>query len=262
MFKNNFVMCVLHNGNVLDEIDRKLKIPFGSEYKVRLINKNTKRCACDLFMNGEKVGRFILNPGETSDIERFIDGNLQQGKKFTFVDLQNNKVIDNNNFENGIIEAHFYLEKQPEIKEIHHHHDHYHDRYIPYYIELYPYWDHPYKPYNPFYFTLDNTNREIQCTNGGGGTTTSANCNISASNTSNIKQKFNLCSCNEGAIVRGKESSQKFVEVFGYVFESKATILKLKLVNGKLVIMGKYCIGCGRKRKHSDNFCSNCGNKY
>ena len=65
----------------------------------------------------------------------------------------------------------------------------------------------------------------------------------------------------DGATVRGSESEQRFSEISGLEFDSVATILKIKLVNGVYQITSRYCSGCGRKRKDGDKFCPNCGNK-
>ena len=258
MYKNDYVMCLLHDGRILEEHDKKVTLPFGSEYKVRLKNKNSKRCAVDLFLNGEKISRFILDGGETSDIERFLDGNLNSGARFTFTYLNDKRVKDKGNFENGLVECHFYLEKPPTIKEVHHHHDHYiPDPYpVPYPKKPWDPWpDYPRPMWGDNWCTVKDdgigssltlTNDSYCYENTGGGGTFAMNCSSKL----------------PGATVRGKESDQKFREVSGYEFESVATILKLKIVNGELQTASRYCSGCGRKRRHQDKYCSNCGVRY
>ena len=131
MYKNNFVMCLIHNGNIIhEETNRIVKLPFDSEFSVRLINKHFRRAKCSLSVNGENVGSFILNGKETIDIERFIDGNLGNGKKFVFASLDDSRTKDKTSFENGIVEANFYLEKELKIHELHHY---YYDYFYPQY---------------------------------------------------------------------------------------------------------------------------------
>ena len=247
MFKSNYVLALIANGRVLEEDNnRKVRMPFGQEYKTRLINKHYKRCACDLIVDGEKVARFVINAGETADIERFVDGSNSSGRRFKFVSIHDSAVKDKNNIEAGIVEAHFYLEKD---KPIEHHHHHYHERIIE--KPIYP----PWKPYEPYWcYTNNGGTFDLNCdpTIGGGPA-----------------MSFNCCSAKgmsagdvPGATVRGSESDQKFSDVFGLEFESEATILKLKIINGDMEASVKYCTGCGRKKKHGDKYCSNCGSQY
>ena len=257
MFKNDFAMAVKYKGNILQEYDRKVRLPFGAEYEVRLINKASKRACCDLLVNGEKISRFILDSGETYDIERFLDGNLYSGKRFQFVSLGDSRVGNRNDIDNGLIEAHFYLEQEPKIREVHHHHDHWYPK-----PEPHPWPKHPWdKPYDDWPKWKDNW-----CSVEDHGSTGGFSANLKASvescnrivgesiNTHNAALK--------GATVRGKESGQKFREVSGYTFSLTATILKLMIVNGEVKAQGRYCSGCGRKRRHSDKYCSHCGNQY
>ena len=240
MYKNGFAMCVMHNGKILKETDRRVTIPFDSHYQVRLINKNSKRCSCDLFINGEKVERFRIDRFKSMDIERFIDGNNDMGRKFRFISLKSNDVKDKNDIDNGLIEAHFYLESnESHIREIHHYHyDHIirEDSYIPPYIPPYKY---PYTdliPLSPMYNT-DNSG--------------AVNLSFSSYNTSNL-----------GATVRGNQSNQKFMNVDDMELENTSVILKLKLFGGDIELIRQYCAGCGRKSRQGDKYCGNCGIKY
>ena len=89
-------------------------------------------------------------------------------------------------------------------------------------------------------------------------------CSYNASNSESLRLNATPTSSSElgGATVRGEKSDQKFSDIHGIEFESHATILKLKIVNGELNTAPRYCSGCGRKRKHNDKYCSNCGVKY
>lgn len=258
MYKNDYVMCLTKDGHILEEVDRKVRLPFGAEYKVRLKNKHHKRCAVDLLINGEKVSRFILEGNETTDIERFLDGNLSSGKCFQFASLNDGRVKDKANFENGQVEAHFFEEEEPKIKEIHHHYDRYHeiDPYPPYPKRPGPYpWPDP-----VWYEDMWHTQKDKPI---GGGT-----CNRLTTESNSFEPGDDMvfsinCSADlPGATVRGSKSKQEFKEVSGYTFSSTSTILKLKIVNGEVRSTTRYCSGCGRKRKQGNKFCANCGTQY
>ena len=239
MYKNGYVLAILANGNPVDESpERTIQLPFGTEYKVRMINKNNKRCAADLVVNGEQIARFIVGSGETLDVERFLDGNLNSGKRFKFTHLNDPAVKSKKDIDNGLVEVFFYEEKELKpivIREEHHHH----------------HWDHyPLKPQAPYvpwmdpwnsgYKECDNFVSLNYCSTGGKG----------------------MSACTDGATVRGSESKQEFQKVSGYEFNPVPIALKIKIINGEIAIASKYCASCGRKRRHGDSFCSNCGNKY
>ena len=226
MYKSGCVMSVIANGQVLEEDESKrVLMPFGTEYKVRLQNKNYERYACDLMVNGEQIARFILGAGEKADIERFIDDNMNSGKRFQFTHLNDSRVKDRNDMDNGIVEAHFYREKHKQPEKI---------VYFDYPAKK---WNQPHDPYNPLFGST--------CDNFVGYCSTSNTAGLGA----------------DGATVRGSDSDQRFQEVSGYEFDSLATIIKIKIVNGELVQSQKYCSGCGRKRKDGDKFCGNCGTR-
>ena len=252
MHKNGYVMAVMADGRVLDEDgSSKVYLPFGTEYKVRMINKNYDRCAADLLINGDKIARFILAAGETADIERYVDDNLHGGSRFKFTHLHDSAVKDKNSLENGIVEVLYYKEKyrKPEpiiIREEHHHWPPWKDP------NPYPKWPWPNTPV--YMSNGDNMVFGATCNNASYGTDMpqlrAMNCSMQAP------------SAAEGATVRGSRSEQKFKEVSGLEFESIPVTIKLKIFNGELQTVVKYCTRCGRKKIGNDKFCSNCGSKY
>ena len=65
-----------------------IKIPFNSEYKIRLKNNDSyRRCLVKIWIDGKPVvdDGLILRKSETIKLERFIDGNLKTGSKFKFI---------------------------------------------------------------------------------------------------------------------------------------------------------------------------------
>jgi len=116
-YQNGYVVSVLIDGKPIKESrekDRRIcRIPFGSEYKIRLKNNHPVRAmvtisidGVDVVMHGDKL---ILFPYQTLDVERFVE-NLSEGKKFRFVSVNSHEVSDPTSSENGLIEVNFWKE--------------------------------------------------------------------------------------------------------------------------------------------------------
>lgn len=112
-YLNGFVMSIVKDGSAVREEKRKVVLPFESEYAVKLHNKNNRTAVCDLFINGDDVseGGFVVHANSFVNIERFLGGNLNSGKRFKFAKLSSPQVKDKDNFENGVVEARFRLVK-------------------------------------------------------------------------------------------------------------------------------------------------------
>ena len=100
-YDNQFVICVLHNGRVLRESNRGMvHIPYNGQYKIRLKNKHTYlRAKARVSVDGRSVsnlGDFILQAGETLDLERFLDYSMSEGSRFKFVPLSDERVLLDN----------------------------------------------------------------------------------------------------------------------------------------------------------------------
>jgi len=98
---------------------RTCRVPFGSEYSIRLKNKTSGRCLVSVFIDGTDVLNFhklILRPNSDIDLERFID-DLIQGRKFKFVSLEEGmktgEIQDPSSKENGVVTIKFYKEIIP-----------------------------------------------------------------------------------------------------------------------------------------------------
>jgi len=119
MYRDKFVLSVIHDGHPVKETGRKwireVAIPFDSEYKIRLKNKNDRSCTARVLIDGKRVsqlGDVIVTAGGTIDLERYIDRSLDKGKKFKFVTLDHQDVDDPTSSSNGIIEVEFRKAKQ------------------------------------------------------------------------------------------------------------------------------------------------------
>jgi hypothetical protein len=123
-YSNKFVLCILVNGQVQKDLaNGEVHIPFGSEYAVRLRNKNNRRAVVDLVIDGETVGSFVVKANNHLDVKRWADKDVA----FKFVDLESPDAYDhgkqgaNPDKLKGTVEARFRLEKEnPKVEHIHH----------------------------------------------------------------------------------------------------------------------------------------------
>jgi hypothetical protein len=252
MYEKQFVIAVLHDGSPVREIDGKVTLPFGSEYKVRLKNKNNVRAKARVWIDGRKasnLGDFILNPGETLDLERFLDESMSEGRRFKFVRASDRRVNDPTDPDNGTIKVEFYKEQTFKID-----------------------WNPPVRPIKPLpkgngpdWWYTTNTNTTGGNPRRGMATTTCYASNSISSST--------LCSSEQaGATVEGGHSSQNFV--IGDDFDTEVFPITLTLkVQGprkgaeispprRPQPRVKYCGSCGKRRMRRDRFCPHCGTKF
>ena len=116
-----YAVAVLVDGKAIREEsesgERSVRIPFGSEYKLRIKNKTDRRAYCDVEIDGCSIlhhgKRLILQARQTIDIERFaMDGNNLSGKKLKFVEENHGEVMEPGAAENGQIVVRFHPEYQ------------------------------------------------------------------------------------------------------------------------------------------------------
>jgi hypothetical protein len=154
-YSNHFIMCVLVDGKPQKELGNgTVKLPFNSSYALRFRNKNNRRSVVKFFIDGDNVSGngYVVAANAHIDIERHHD----KDASFKFVSTDSEDAVEfgkngpNPDKTKGLIEAHFFLEKErptqyPFVqKEVHHHH-HY-DHYPLPYVPRRP-WDEPWKPY-------------------------------------------------------------------------------------------------------------------
>ena len=127
-YQSGFVVSVLQNNKPIREFnncgERVARIPFDSEYKLRLKNKTKVRALVEIDIDGTDIldgSRLILKAGDTVDLERFVDDSYE-GRKFKFMSLEKGaaigKIQDPTSVDNGLIEVRFYKEKQAVLKRI------------------------------------------------------------------------------------------------------------------------------------------------
>ena len=95
-YSSNYVVSVIGpSGTPLREHNdlglRTARLPFGSEYKLRLKNKSILRALVEVWIDGTccTPESLILPAGQTLDLERFLsNGSLSEGPRFKFVSTQ------------------------------------------------------------------------------------------------------------------------------------------------------------------------------
>jgi hypothetical protein len=262
MYRDKFVLSVIQDGRPVKETGdrwkKEVSIPFDSEYKIRLKNKNDRSCTARVFIDGKKVsqlGDVIVTAGGTIDLERYIDRSLVQGKKFKFVPLDHPDVDDPTSSSNGIIEVEFRKAKQANGIKI----DYSQGDFV---------WRSPYKEDNngpQWVYNNDNTT-EVMGDDVSDAVIYSAS--TGAPNFSNggvVKSKSFRSFVSAGATVEGSKSNQQFI-YSSLEVENSVVLLKLKIVgiekrdtmrNTKY----RYCAQCGQRVKRIDKYCSECGHR-
>ena len=116
-FQNGFVVSVVKDKKVFRESaedgNRTVRLPFNSEYSLRIQNKNRVRAYAKVTIDGTDVhnGKILLSPNSSIDLERFVlDGDLNKGRKLKFVSAGHSDVQDPTSKDNGIIEVVFEKE--------------------------------------------------------------------------------------------------------------------------------------------------------
>jgi hypothetical protein len=260
MYNNKFVLSIIQDGHPVKETgnrwEKEIAIPFDSEYKIRLKNKNDRSCTARVFIDGKKVsqlGDVIVTAGGTIDLERYIDRSLKKGKRFKFVPANHPDVDDPTSSSNGIIKVEFRKAKQLNGIKID--------------CDWRDFdWTPPYK----------EDNDGPRAFGDGGFVGDPANDTVTYSASNNMSKGTMKCSSggweimnsrksfvSDGATVEGSKSNQQF-SYSSLEVESYVTTLRLKMVGvGKRDVVRnsvyKYCSKCGNKVKRVDKYCSECG---
>jgi hypothetical protein len=250
MYNNKFVLSIIQDGRPVKETgwgnNKEIAIPFDSEYKIRLKNKNNRSCTARVLIDGKKVsnlGDVIVTAGGTIDLERYIDRSLVQGKKFKFVPLDHPDVDDPTSSSNGVIEVEFRKAKHQNGIKLDHDWN---------WCDFN--WAPPYREDNngPQYY-------------GDGGSTAGAMCDSVQCYSAGGEVKSSRSFVSAGATVEGSKSNQQFsysnLEVEDYVVTLKLKIIGIEKNKITCDLAYKYCSACGSKIKRVDKYCSECGHR-
>jgi hypothetical protein len=258
MYRDKFVLSVIHDGHPVKETGRgwvrEVAIPFDSEYKIRLKNKNDRSCTARVLIDGKKVsnlGDVIVTAGGTIDLERYIDRSLVQGKKFKFVPLDHPDVDDPTSSSNGVIEVEFRKAKHQNGIKLDHDWNWRDFNWAP-----------PYREDNngP---TWTFSGGDVDGTAGAMGDSVQCSAYSSGSELGKLKSSRSFVSA--GATVEGSKSNQQFsysnLEVEDYVVTLKLKIIGIEKNKITRDPACKYCSACGSKIKRVDKYCSECGHR-
>lgn len=227
-FKNNFVVAIKVNNNILREIEDKVYLPFNSEFSILLKNLNSVKANVNIWIDGTLVTErwpLTINANSSFELERYIkNGNLEQGNRFKFIQKTDSiEEYRESKIDDGLIRIEFSFAKSK-------------NHYIPQIPPLEPnrIWGPAQSPFGPLYCSND------------------------------IRSQFNVSS---GITVPGSISNQKIttlqildtdpanvivIQLFGNVNSSEIT--KPITVKSKLK-----CQTCGKINKIQSKFCNNCG---
>lgn len=201
-----YVVAVInHNNQPVREFNengvRVARVPFGTEYKLRLKNKTNRRCYAEIEIDGMKIDsqgrRLIMGAGQEIDVERFLDS-LNKGNRFKFVSPTDSGVQDPTSADNGKVRVTFY----PEMPSFTIRHDP-----TPWYG--YPFWTRSYinnhvdSVYNP----LDV---KYGCATNAAASTSGILRGTSCNTQPQVQLDCQSVKGDAGATVGGSESSQKF----------------------------------------------------
>lgn len=120
MYKQNFVMSIKVADKFLQETkDGEVFLPFLSEYSIFLKNKNNRRAVVKVEIDGKDIlnGNQLVIPANSSvDLERFIENDLNEGRKFRFIE-KTKGIVDYRGHqpEDGLIKISFKYEKKQEL---------------------------------------------------------------------------------------------------------------------------------------------------
>jgi len=285
-YKKNFVACIKVNGNVLREHGDLVYLPFGSEYKILLKNMNTVRAVVKITIDGKDVGEeLVINANSQMELERFIDGNLDRGYRFKFIEkTQEISEHRGDRVEDGLIQIQYRFERRIEHEYhtvIHNHVDHYH-----------PHWDHPSPsvpsypfPWTPTIFCSTSLIGDSVCGSSSASSTVrgcsseriskgdAELCDMGVLTTASFMPNSVPPANDAGITVKGEDSHQGFTPVSvgeleawqePIIFHLKGTtnLPNYQTPEKPITVVAKLqCSSCGRKSKSSQKFCSSCGTR-
>jgi len=289
MYNQRFVISLLVNGQVQKEFnDGVVELPFDTEFTLRLRNKHKdRRSVCKLFIDGDERSKngYVIPANSYVDIR-----NDSYGKGFLFVHPESVEAQDegkdrrNTERLNGVIEGRFYLEKEREMKEVHHHH---------HYPHPFPTWTPYYAQSNEMLSLSDAKKSGGICGQSAGGqhvnstkasmaqppVSDAEDCSFGFAESSR-QHRIKRSSANRetiaGVTVDAGDKGQRYraididleadfvpVKLFLKGILGTETSEVAEVVDSGKAVSGSHCTNCGANRKpRRAKFCGNCGHKF
>jgi len=279
-YKDQFVVEVKADGQILRVRDGAVYLPFGCEYSILLKNLNSRKASVKVLIDSEDVldgNCLILNPLVTHELKGFFRGTAVKNR-FRFI--QKTKEIQEHRGDkvgDGMVRVEFAFEKpKPQtivkkiIKEVEEHHHHHHHSY-PYTWYGGSGWEYASNdtvrygssgdpiPLAGSAYNVSNSGEE--CMRGiKESNVTMDSLGVQASFTPNV---------DEGITVKGNEVHEQYnYGMIGALEESTVIVILLKgvqqgpgvVVQDPITVKTKLvCSSCGKSSKSSFKFCPNCG---
>lgn len=232
MYKAQMVTAIKVDGHCLREEGSTVHLPFGTEYAIYLRNLNLiQRAVLNITIDGNNVSGngLVLAAGQTAELERAINNNLNSGHKFKFLErtagIEAHRGIRP---EDGLIIINYQFEKPPQLN------------------------------YDCIHTYFKNNIRGVQCYASG---TKHQSLSVNGSNQVGITGAGSVSNQSFNSTNVGVLEPQTYTIVYqllgGVQFKDEPiqTIRKPVTVNVK-----KVCSLCGRKYLSSALFCSDDGN--
>lgn len=263
MYSKNFVVVIVVNGKIVDgDKAGVVALPFGTEYKIRLRNKNNRRAVAKVFIDDENVTEdgIVVRANDYVDLER----STTKAVKFKFVSADSEAAADygkNNKTDgsNGVIRVEWRLEKEQ---------TQYVQPVVPVPIAVpYPY---PYPYYGGYLKSLSREEPTYRSYTKAGGQSFGSTPESTACDFEPVGREVKTSGSlglKEGCTVEGGWSSQNFTTVHIDLEDGAPVVIQLVLkgLNSETIQVlsdEKFCGNCGTKSSNRDNFCSNCGKSF
>lgn len=281
-FSNGFAVAVKVDGKVVQERqDGVVPVPFGSDYVIRLINKNSRRALAKVYIDGQNVsgaGGLVLYPHgdyqgrDVVDLERPTD----KAVTFRFASTESRAAAEHGKAgpdvdgDKGLIRVEWTLEKEI----------------LPYGTGCYGALSSPLKrmrnspPVSNYEPTITSSlSSGPSCTSGYSSTmdfcdyerdqkTSGGIVTPDDSTARTLSKSGTVRDLESGVTVEGRYSSQGFQSVaFNVDYAATPTVVMLKLKGytaseGRPVEGTRYCPQCSATtKKLTDRFCRSCGER-
>lgn len=256
VYKNNFIAVVRYKGRIMRDVDGTVSLPFGSEYSIRLKNKDSRTAVVRIEVDGEDVmagHRYIVPGNSTRELEGFLKG-LKATHKFRFI--KKTKEISKfrgDRIDDGIIRIEFWYEQTAQVTP---------------WVTVYP-------STGTYHYSNDFT---LTDNSGTCGPIQQLYTQTAGDISSGLKSSTIACShevaapkSDEGITVKGTKADQNFQYGNVGVLETQSSVIVIRL-KGQVKRKGKVekirkpitvrtriqCPTCGRRWKSHLKFCGNC----
>ena len=122
VYSNKFVACVIVDGKIAREIRNNdgdsVYLPFGTEYELRLKNKDTRRAVVSVEIDGQSAlggTQLVIEPNSESDLKGFLDAasNIARNRFRITEKTEQISEFRGDRVDDGLIRIEWQFEKAP-----------------------------------------------------------------------------------------------------------------------------------------------------